>query len=169
MSLWIYILLAIASIAILIYVFFFYFLDQKVKKEEQILLNIFIRKTGKIPGIIEVMRPYVASEKAFDSITWLHSKILVGNYDSIYDMLEDNGRLQNDFLFLMELSQRIRFLQKDEYFIYMRDFIVEYERDMRKRFLNINVAIKKWNRFVQIKNITLVWFLLPWVSRAEIL
>lgn len=80
---------------------------------------------------------------------------------SIYDILELNMELQNDFLFLMQLSVHIPALQKDEYFLYIRDFIIEYERLMRSHFSELNRMIRIWNIFISIKNATGIGYLLP--------
>ena len=106
------------------------------------MVSLFLLKTSKIPAIIEVMRPYVVDDKAFDSITTLHSEAMIHRYDSIYDLLEHNSRIEHEFLFLMKLSMQIPTLQKDKYFLYIRDFIILYERDMRKSFSKFNIAAR---------------------------
>jgi hypothetical protein len=98
------------------------------------VISVFLAKISKIPALIEVMRPYVADPKAFDSIISLHSEAMIRRYDTLYDLLEQNARIEHEFGFLMRLSMQIPRLQKDEYFLYIRDFIMQYERDMRSRF-----------------------------------
>lgn len=140
-----------------------------VKREEVALLDIFLHKISKVPALIEVMRPYIVKKEAFDALTKVHTKTIVEAADSIYDILSHNASLQNEFLFLMKLSQHAPDLQKHEYFLYIRDFIIRYERDMRARFSLMNAAIAHWNRFVRIKNMTLIGYILPGSVRAEIL
>lgn len=107
------------------------------------------------------MRPYVADPSAFDTITELHSRSMVQRYDTIYDLLEHNARIEHEFLFLMQLSMRIPELQKNEQFLYMRDFIIQYERDIRGLFSSVNQVIAHWNQFIHIKNMTIVGLILP--------
>jgi hypothetical protein len=120
------------------------------------VILLFLQKVAKIPALIEVMRPYVAKKESFDHIIELHTEAMIQEFRSLYDILGLNAKLQNDFLFLMQLSVQIPALQKDEYFVYIRDFIIEYERLMRSHFSELNARISYWNLFIKIKNYTLI-------------
>jgi hypothetical protein len=109
-----------------------------------------------VPALIEVMRPFIAKKEAFDPIITVHTETMVSATDSLYDILSHNARLQNEFLFLMKLSMHAPVLQKHEYFLYIRDFIIGYERNMRARLAYMNHAIVAWNQFIHIKNLTLI-------------
>lgn len=132
------------------------------------VIAIFLQKTSKIPALIEVMRPFVAKEEAFDSIIELHTEAMIQECHSIYDILGLNAKLQNDFLFLMQLSVRIPTLQKNEYFVYIRNFVIEYERMMRSHFSGLNKAIRYWNTFIKIKNMTVIGLLFPGEKHQEV-
>jgi hypothetical protein len=118
--------------------------------------------------MIEVMRPYVADPEAFAPIIMLHSETMIHRYDTLYDLLEQNARIEHEFAFLMRLSMQIPQLQKDEYFLYIRDFIIRYERDMRSRFSWVNTAVRHWNRFILIKNMSVIGLLLPGKEKMNI-
>jgi hypothetical protein len=151
-----------------IYLLFFFLLRHRMEKSESAIVNIFLAKVAKIPALIEVMRPYVIDEKAFDTISSLHSETMIHRYETIYDLLEHNGRIQNQFLFLLQLSVRIPELQTHEYFLYIRDFIITYERDMTAHFSWFNRATVLWNIFVLIKNWTIIGLILPGRKQSEI-
>lgn len=162
------IILIIFVIYIWIYIAGFFFFSERLKQEEKLVIAVFLQKVAKIPALIEVMRPYVAKKESFDHIIELHTEAMIQEFRSIYDILGLNGKVQNDFLFLMQLSVHIPKLQKDEYFVYIRDFIIEYERLMRSHFTGLNTAINMWNIFVKIKNLTLIGLLLPWQRRMSV-
>lgn len=61
----------------------------------------------------------------------------------------------------MKLSMQIPVLQKHSQFIYIRDFIMDYERNIKKYFTSYNESVARWNQFVTIKNATIIGFLLP--------
>jgi len=107
------------------------------------------------------MRPFIAKKEAFHDIILVHTEAMIESNDSLYDILSHNAHLQNDFLFLMELSIHAPELQKHEYFLYIRDFMIEYERMMRKSFISMNESIRLWNHFITIKNMTGIGLLLP--------
>ena len=151
-----------------LYIMTYFSLSKYVEFQERVLIDLFLGKIGKIPALIEVMRPYVAEEKAFDHIIKLHTQAMIQEFRTLYDILGLNGKIQNDFLFLMQLSVQIPKLQKDEYFVYIRDFVIEYEWKMRTYFLQINRALSYWNTFVRIKNLTGIGYFLPGTSRTKV-
>lgn len=152
-----------------LYLALFYFLRARIQRVESYIVEVFLAKVSKIPGVIEVMRPFVVDEKrAFESITDLHSQSMIHEYDTIYMLLEHNARIQDQYKFLMRLSMAIPELQKHTYFIYIRDFVISYETMMRSKFSEFNRSVRIWNRFVTIKNVTLVGYILPGVKRIEI-
>ena len=155
------ILLGILCLYLLIYILAYAICIAPIKSLEKKIINIFHEKVSKIPALIEVMRPHVFEERAFDLITTLHSETMIRDYSSIYSLLEQNARIHDQFLFLLKLSVHIPKLQKDAYFLYIRDFIILYDREMYNLFASFNTAIRTWNRFIFIKNITLIGYLLP--------
>jgi len=162
------ILLGIVGAILLAYVLGYFFFRSRIFRVEKKIIHTFLLKVSKIPALIEVMRPYVVDEKAFDSVTELHSDAMTRRFDSIYALLEHNARIHREFLFLMKLAVQIDDLQKNAQFLYIRDFIIDYERNMKKDFDLYNQAVEQWNTFVNIKNLTLVGILFPGSKREFI-
>lgn len=155
---WASFLLALLCIYILVYKL----LSKKINKTEKYIVDIFLQKISKIPSVIEVMRPYVSDPKiAFDLITHLHSEWIIYEYSSIHSLLEHNARINDQYSFLMRLSMAIPALQKDVYFLYIRDFVMSYDLQMKKELPIMNKLFQKWNRFIRIKNITVIGYILP--------
>jgi len=93
---------------------------------------------------------------------------MIHRYETIYDLLEHNARIEHEFVFLMKLSMKIVDIQKDEYFLYIRHFIIQYERDIHSGFARFNTVILSWNRFIIVKNATLIGYMLPGKKRSTI-
>lgn len=160
LELW-HIAVIVFGVFLLIYAIFFSIFNGKMQKVEGFIIDKFLLKVSKIPGLIEVMRPFVADERNFEMLTKLHSAAMIRKYETIYVLLEHNARIYEQFSFLMKLGMQIPELQKNTQFIYIRDFLMGYEKDLKKNFLAYNIEAKKWNRFVTIKNATIIGFLLP--------
>jgi hypothetical protein len=151
-----------------VYLIAFFWLRKKLNEAEGQVIEVFLQKISKIPALIEVMRDFVFDQNAFETIINLHSESMIREYDGIYLLLEHNARIQREFLFLMKLSVQIPELQKQEYFLYIRDFIISYERIMQERFALYNTAVKRWNLFIEIKKYTILGLLLPGSTKPEI-
>lgn len=152
-----------------VYTWVFFYLHSKVKKIENSVVDVFLEKIAKIPALIEVMRPYVVDEKkAFQLMIWLHSEAIIHNYTHIPAIMEHNARINDQYSFLMKLSMAIPEIQKKPYFIYIRDYIIWYDRYMRSNIPEYNRLIRIWNRFIFIKNMTIVGHLLPGREQVEL-
>ena len=166
---WIHIVTTILLLSIGgIYTVIYIVLSNRVKHVEERLLELFLRKTSKIPALIEVMRPYVSKKESFSSIIDLHTRIMIEEQRSIYDILGSNARMQRDFLFLMNLSMQIPELQKHEYFLYIRDFMVDYELRIRTLLKEANTAIREYNKYIHLRDMTLIGKILPGGLRSEL-
>ncbi len=88
----------------------------------------------------------------------------------MYDILENNGRIHREFLFLMKVSVRLRDMQKNGNFLYIRDFIIFYENTITRELLFLNSDIKKYSDLLQKKDLTIVGLLFPFkkLLRTEI-
>lgn len=167
-SIYIIVFLLILLFTIAYACFYIYFI-RKIKRSEKYIIDIFLQKISKIPAVIEVMRPYVIDpEIAFNLMVWLHSESIIHEYATIHNLLEHNARINDQYWFLMRLSMAIPPLQKDIYFLYIRDFVMSYDSMMKSELPIFNSLIKKWNIFVRIKNYTLLWYLYPGREMLEI-
>ncbi len=162
-------ILVIIGVAIIVYMILYFILSQKIHASEKYMVAVFMEKISKIPAVIEVMRPYVIDEHlAFGLITRLHSEGIIHEYNSIPMLLEHNARINDQYGFLMRLSMAIPELQKDTYFIYIRDYVMSYDRIMKSGLPQYNTLIKKWNQFISFKNSTLIGYILPGRKQVEI-
>ncbi len=156
-------------IFISIYATLFFILREKIRKSEEYIVAIFFEKMSKIPAVIEVMRPYVVDPNtAFHLMTCLHSDGIIHEYNSIHMLMEHNARINDQYSFLMKLSMAIPELQKDVYFLYIRDFVMSYDRMMRSEFPIFNSHIRRWNWFVILKNWTIIGYILPGIKYLEV-
>ncbi len=162
-------IIAIFVLLIWLYIVTYTLLSRRIRERESRVILVFLQKIAKIPAVIEVMRPHVVDEHlAFDLMTRLHSDAIIHEYDSIPMLLEHNARINDQYGFLMRLSMAIPELQRDAYFIYIREFVMSYDRTIRSELPAYDALIRQWNRFITIKNWTIVGYLLPWRDRVEV-
>lgn len=97
----------------------------------------------------------------FLEIIQLHKVAIISNISSIYDLLENNGRIHREFLFLMKVSARMQGLNKDGNFLYIRDFIIFYENTLAREMLFLNSDIDRYNQLLQKKDLTIIGLFFP--------
>ncbi|MBC7498867.1 hypothetical protein H7170_04460 [Candidatus Gracilibacteria bacterium] len=152
-----------------VYFITYILLSRRIADRESRVIDVYLQKIAKIPAVIEVMRPHVVDEHlAFDLMTRLHSEAIIHEYDSIPMLLEHNARINDQYGFLMRLSMAIPDLQRDAYFIYIREFVMSYDRTIRSELPAYDAQVRSWNRFITIKNWSIIGYILPGRDRVEV-
>lgn len=162
-------------IIVLMFVAFFVFnlikinsLSKTIKEKEIEVISLFFWKINKIPASVEIMKKYIRFEGVFEEIIYLHKLWIIYNIKSIYDLLDLNNRIHKEFIFLMKLSAKIQELQIDWNFLYVRNYVVFYEKNIEKEIEKIDILIKKYNRYIKLKNFSIIWFLWPKDEKIEL-
>lgn len=136
-------------------------LSQSLKKEERKTIALYRKKIDKIPAFLETMRDKVAEEASLKTMIRLHSEAVLMPTNDIVDVLEMNVRIEKEFHFLMQISAQIPALLTETQFIYIRDFVIQAEKDMHAQFSAVNEKVQKYNTFIMIKNLTIIGLILP--------
>lgn len=134
---------------------------KKINAKENKIINTFFDKVNKIPALVEIMRRYTNHPDIFEDIIYLHKLWIIYNIKNIYDILELNYRIHREYQFLMKLSIKIPELHKNGNFLYIRNFIIFYEKDLEKEINNISNDFTKYNWLIKLKNLSIVWMIIP--------
>lgn len=141
---------------------------KRIKHKENEIIELFLSKINKVPSLVEIMKKYTNHPDIFEDTIYIHKLGIIYNIQSVYDLLETNFRLDREFQFLMNLSAKIKELHKDGNFLYIRNYIIFYKNNIDKRFKEINVDFEKYNRLVKLKNISILWLLIPFREKIII-
>lgn len=161
----------LASFVILYHIFVFYKIGKwakLIKNEENKIITLYFSKFNKIPALIEIMKKYVNYPDVFEELIHLHRLWLISNIGSIYDLLSINSRINKEFIFLMKLSTKIQDIHKDWNFLYIKNYISFYEKDIEKEISEISSKIENYNKLLKIKNYLIIWLLFPISEKIEL-
>lgn len=139
-----------------------------IKNDEKEIINLFFAKVNKLPAFIEIMKKYVNYPDVFEELIHLHKLWIIYNISSIYDLLSLNSRINKEFIFLMKLSAKIQDIHKDWNFLYIKNYIIFYEKDIEKEISEISSKIEDYNKLLKIKNYLLIWLLFPFSEKIEL-
>lgn len=140
----------------------------KINKIEEKIIELFFWKLNKIPALVEIVRYEIPKDWAYKDIIMLHTNALIWKFEDFYDVLEINAKLNREFQFFMNISIRQWNLARDWNFIYLRDFIIFFEKEINKEINKIRIEIEKYNKLVSLKNLTIIWLLFPISKKIEI-
>ena len=139
-----------------------------IKNEENEIISLFFSKVNKLPAFIEIMKKYVNYPDVFEELIHLHKLWIIYNISSIYDLLSLNSRINKEFIFLMKLSAKIQDIHKDWNFLYIKNYILFYEKDIEKEISEISSKIENYNKLLKIKNYFIIWLLFPISEKIEL-
>jgi len=141
---------------------------KRIKHKESEIIELFFSKINKVPSLVEIMKKYTNHPDIFEDTIYIHKLWIIYNIHSVYDLLEPNFRLDREFQFLMNLSAKIKELHKNGNFLYIRNYIIFYKNNIDKRFKEINIDFEKYNKLVKLKNISILWLIIPFQEKIII-
>ena len=142
-------------------------ISKRIEVKEKEIISLFLGKINKIPSLVEIMRKYIRHQDIFEEIIYLHKLWIIYNIRSVYDLLDLNDKIHREFIFLMKLSTKINELQKDGNFLYVRNYVMFYEKNIEKEISMIDILIRKHNNLRKLKNYSIIWLLWPVEKRIE--
>ncbi len=135
--------------------------NRQIHHTEEAIIEMFYAKINKIPALVEIMKKYTVHTDICSEMIVLHRAAVITRIRSVYDLLELNDRLQREFSFLMKISAKIQNLHRDGNFLYIRDFLMFYETNIKKLISEMNTEIQKYNKTIGTKNLSIVGMLIP--------
>ncbi|MDD2487215.1 MAG: hypothetical protein PHS92_02515 [Candidatus Gracilibacteria bacterium] len=144
-----------------------YSISDAIREKELEVIELFFGKINKIPSMVEIMKKYVKHQDVFEEIIYLHKLGIIYNIKSVYDLLDLNNRIHKEFIFLMKLSTKIHDIQKDGNFLYIRNYVIFYEKNIEKEIEKMDVLIKKYNSYRRIKNLSVIGLFYPIEEKIE--
>lgn len=138
-----------------------YISSKKLKNKEMFIIELFFNKLNKIPALIEIMKKYVSDLEIYEEMIYLHKLWIIYNIKSVYDLLDLNNRINKEFSFFIQISSKTNKLYKNWSFIYIRNYIAFYESQIENNIKEYNIEVSKYNKLVQLKNVSIIWLFIP--------
>ncbi len=138
---------------------------------ESRLLQVFRSRTDTIPSVYEISKPYLTKHKEiFDEALRLKKtefSLLEGS-EKVYDVIETEWLIHHEINFIFKVCNKHPKLLKDGNFIYIRDIVIQRSKKLWDMIQFYKTMVKRYNRFIQLKNYSILWLLLPISKKTEI-
>lgn len=165
-----YIIIAIIIIFFL-FIGFLYLLNSKITKFEKKIIKDFNSRNNNIYPLYEVTKWYIQKHKeVFQEILNLKNKDLNENYyiNNLFLKINSYKLIHNELNFIFRVSNKNQKLIKNEKFLYLRDCIIDNNSKISNQLELYKKIVKKFNRLILIKNITIIWLLFPINKKEEV-
>jgi len=165
---WIIISISILVICIIFNLFLISF-DKKLKRLEKQIILLFEKRTHLVPSLYEITKKYLTKhEEVFSEIIHLR-KVEFSNYnESFLQRIQNETLIHHELNFIFKVANQHPKIQKDEKFLLIRDLFLDNSYEIGKKVEMYKKIIQLLNRFVAIKNFTIIWIFIWVEKRIEI-
>lgn len=166
--------LAIFILIIIILVIFYSFLiyiNFKINKLELKIINLFEKRTWIIPSIFDVTMKYLNKhDEVFRNILKYRKMEFsqIDHEEKLLRLLHTEQLIHNELNFIFRVSNKHQKLLKQAKFIYLRELIINRSQEIWTLIKVYKNIIKNYNKLIFIKNLTIVWTLIPLSKKEKI-
>lgn len=161
-SIWFLLIIILIS-----YNIFLYLLNKKITKLEKIILKLFDDRKNLVPSLYEVTKKYLSKhDEVFSEILKLRKKSLTKDKETFQKQVNDEIYIHHELNFIFKVANKHQKIQKDSKFLLVRDLFLENSFDIWKKINLYKEIIKKFNKLVFLKNLTIIWLFLN-ISKKE--
>jgi len=160
----IYYIVWISFIILIIFIVFLILLNKKIYKLEKKILKKFKEKNNLIPSIYEVTKGYFNKhEEIFREIIILHKKDFSENlfYVNLIEKTKTYKLIHNELNFIFRVCNKHPKINKDYKFLLTKDNIIDKSSQLWENLILYKKIISKYNKLINIKNLTIIWILIP--------
>lgn len=151
------------------YLIFLILLNKKINKLEDIILNLFKKRTNLVPILHEITKEYLNKHsEVFNEIIKLR-KIELSNYnDSFLDKVQNEILIHHELNFIFKVVSKHKKLSKNSKFLLTKDLFLENSEKLWAKILLYKNIVNIFNRLLIFKNITIIWIVLNIKNKNEI-
>lgn len=153
----------------LLFIIFLFLLKTKILKLEKEILYFFNKRNCLLPSIYEVSKEEtVKHNEIFEELLKLkkldfQEKNINKN---LFERLNTQTLIHNELNFIYKIFTKQPKLLKKEKFLYINDLILENSLNISKKLELYKNIIKKFNYYIWVKQLTLIWVLIP-ISKID--
>lgn len=164
------IFLSVFLISLILIYFFILNLEKIINQVEKNIQFLLQRRTDLIPPIYEISKDYIVKHnQVFEEIIKLRKlQFSLNDYDvSFIEFIKNEMEINHEIKFIYGICNKNKKLIHNSKFNYIKNLIIQRNNEIWQEIENYKIKIKILNYMVNIKNYSIVWFLLPIRKRVE--
>lgn len=148
----------------ILYIIFLYLLKSKINKLENKIKKSFNKRTNLITSLFEVTKWILNKhDDIFKDILALRIKEFnqIEYEKNIQEIFYNESKIHFELNFIFRICISNKKLEKNWNFLYIKDLIFWKSEEIWKSIQLYKNIIKKYNKFIYIKNLSIIWLLIP--------
>lgn len=163
--------LILVAITLILFYSFLVYINFKINKLELKIINLFEKRTWIIPSVFDVTRKYITKHDDVFKNVLKYRKLEFSQIDydeELIKLLQTEQLIHNELNFIFRVCNKHHKLLKEAKFIYLREIIINRSYEIWTLIKYYKKIIKKYNKLIFIKNLTIIWFLIPLGKKDKI-
>jgi len=158
-------------ILLIIFLIFIYLLNKKIDLLELKIIKLFSKRTDNIPALYEITKDYlVKHDKIFKDIISLRKDEFykINSRQNLFNILETENLIHKELNFILRIIKTNKKIFKNNKYLYLNEIIINESFQIGEIVDFYKKIIKKFNKLIIIKNLTILWLLIPIYKKEEI-
>ena len=127
--------------------------ESRVRRAQGDALRAFRQKLGKVPALVMALRDHLyVPDEVFKVMVALYADAVLREFQDPYSLMEANARVQHEVQFIMTVANKHHKVNLDGNFLYVRDFLIRHETELRACAREMARAAAQRNRLWRWKN-----------------
>lgn len=134
----------------------------RILRAQSATVRAYRAKLGKIPVLVMSLRDHLyVPDEVFKVVVGLYADAVMREFEDPYALLESSGRIQHEIQFIMTVANKHHKVNLDGNFLYVRDFLIQYETELKAAVRELAAATNRRNRVYRWKNLLVLGLALP--------
>ena len=155
----------------LLFLLFIVILKNKINQLENKIEEIFQSKNNLIPALFEVTKKdLIKHDNVFHELIKLKKVDFSEQsfYSNVHQTIYTQQKIHKELDFIFRACHRHKKLIKDYKFYYIKELLFHRVSKLWESIVLYKKIIKKYNKLITIKNLTIIWLLIPIQKKEEI-
>jgi len=160
----IYYILISLLILFIFFILYIFILMKKINKLEKIILIKFKEKNNQITSLYECTKPYLNKHnEIFKEALILKQKDFSENlfFNNLLEKSKTYKLIHNEFNFIFRVCNKHPKINKDSKFLLIKDTVIDKSNELWKKLILYKQITDTYNKYITIKNITIIWIFIP--------
>jgi len=136
----------------------------KIWKLENKIIKIFKKRTSIIPSLFELTKDTLNKHNDIFKDILLYKKVEFSqiNYnEKLINVIKNEQLIHNELNFIFKTCNKHHELLKEAKFLYVKDLLINQSQELWNFVKLYRKVSKSYNKYLFIKNVTIIWLLIP--------
>lgn len=144
------------------YLYLVYRINNRLKKYEYKIVQLFNKRTNLIPSLFDVTKKYITKHNDVFFQIMKFRKQNFSNYEEndFLQIIKNELDIHNELNFIFRLTNSNPKIQLNGKFLLIRDLFIDYSSSIWEEISNYKRLVNLYNLIIWFKDLSIIWYFL---------